>query len=303
MESKADKPEESYELNVITVKAPTTDEICDEVSPSAVQNGLQDQAHNIPLSGMEKLKLEDGKSDNDSPETPSKRGVKFRDDFPANEDDPVKENVNCVTFNIKEPPSNLSTKSKSERDGDRHRKSESRLFPKKLGLRISQTRTITPSTRRSRNSTLLVQPGKGRHSLHHRITIEALCKNGANCDDGCGKDNDEENNRNGGGDSKDVKHLNIQLKGRTPAKADSVKFQRRGRSLFRSTMHKRSRARSPGQRHGEDTGKVRGIRRESPSPEPARRKRNWVRKVMTRAEREKKLKEKDEAGPKENHTA
>lgn len=301
--NQVNKPGDAYLLNVITVKHATPDESCNEESPSAVQTVIDDEAHSMFVSGLEQLKLEDQHPDKDAPEIPSKRGVTFTDAFTAAEDGPVKEGGSCAMFNIEGSSFNVPSKSKSERDGERHRKSESRLFPKKLGLRVSQMRTITPSARRSRNSTLLVQPGKGRASLHHRITIEALSRNGIHCDDdGCKNINDEDDGDDCGDDSgkeNEVRHLNIQLRSKPGVRADSVKFQRRGRSLFRTTMHKRSRARSPGDRHGEDTGKVHGIRRESPSPRSGQRKRNWVRKVMTRAEREKKLKEKDEAEPKQ----
>lgn len=295
--SEAEKPEEEYVLNVITVKDATLDQIPSEESPSAVQNIIDHKLPGIIVPGLEQLRLDDDKLDNDASETPSKKGVTFTQTFSGAEEDPVKERGSCVTFNIAEPSSNMATKSKSERDGERQRKSENRLFPKRLGLRVSQTRTITPSARRSRNSTLLVQPGKGRANLHHRITIEALSKNGITCDDGSGNSNDNDDDHSGDEDGKEnnVKHLNIQFKGNNGIRADSMKFQRRGRSLFRTKMHKRSRARSPGERHSEASGgKVPGIRRESPSPQPGRRKRNWVRKVMTRAEREKKLKEKED---------
>lgn len=83
----------------------------------------------------------------------------------------------------------------------------------------------------------------------------------------------------------------------------SVKNERRGRSFFRTKDHKRSRARSPGNRRMLENGvgleRVIGstaikigqprtpwIRRESPSPQPGTRKRTWRRKVISRVERE-----------------
>lgn len=86
-------------------------------------------------------------------------------------------------------------------------------------------------------------------------------------------------------------------------RTESVQNERRGRSLFRTKEHRRSRARSPVNRrvletNGSKVGaggstvlkdrssKLPWIRRESPSPQPATRKRTWRRKVISRAERD-----------------
>lgn len=96
---------------------------------------------------------------------------------------------------------------------------------------------------------------------------------------------------------------------------DSLNEQRRSRSLLRTKQRRRSRAKSPGPRRGYEQGNVampgseilevgssaremRWIRRESPSPQPALRKRSLTRNILSRAERESRAQERRHEGDK-----
>lgn len=187
--------------------------------------------------------------------------------------------------------SRTDSKSKSELASAQRVKSENSIF-QKLFSRSSRGRTLAPSGRRSKFSNLIVQSSKGRPTLGHRFTIEALTHLSSH------SITDGKLSYHGDGVSvhshaihNDAKEQSLPLMN-TPVRADSVKKHRRGRSLFRSQEHKRSRARSPSKDRSGARLKLRSVRRESPSPEPAKRK-QWPRKLLTRSQREKKRSELD----------
>lgn len=252
---------QEHVLNVITIR-PVSDNNADTHLSSAAPSIVDEF---IGLD-MQQLTLGDeGKIDDND------QSLMFERD---NEEDIISERSSTVRF---EPISGASeTVSTSEKALDRYPCMDNPMFHK-MTLQNPRNRTITPSNRRSRNSKLLVQPAKGRSSFHHRFTIEALSQMSKHSAAGDNSDDDDEEEGSGSRD-RTVKE---------GTRGTSVKFQRRGRSLFRSTVHKRSRARSPGARYGCNK-KIEGVRRESLSPQVGRRKRHWVRKVMTRCEREKK---------------
>lgn len=150
--------------------------------------------------------------------------------------------------------------------------------------------TLLPSGRRSRFSSLILTSGKGPSDLHRSTTIEALT-HFSSCSVIERKASYNENERSCQSEAFDYHCKERPMQELKKAvRADSDMKTRRGRSLFRSKEHKRSRARSPSRDRSGATLRLRSVRRESPSPEPARRK-QWPRKVLTRSQREKKLDE------------
>lgn len=159
------------------------------------------------------------------------------------------------------------------------------------------------------SSSVLVDRRKGRSNFVHRVTAEALPHISFA---GVKTDNNENTNTCTGQSVPDVTKDKSTSSGNTEnempklvskGRADSVKKERRGRSFFRTKQRKRSHAKSPGPRWTSENGKVVGsatgtaamgmsvsnirwIRRESPSPKAAARKRPWSRKVISRAERD-----------------
>lgn len=158
-------------------------------------------------------------------------------------------------------------------------------------------------------SSVIVDRSKGRSNFVHRVTAEALphltltrMKTGNNDSDNTGAGRSIADACQG--QSTSVSNNDNRMpKLAATGRADSVKKERRGRTFFRTKERKRSRAKSPGPRPVFENGKVVGsatatagmgmnvsnvrwIRRESPSPKPAARGRSWPRKVMSRAERD-----------------
>lgn len=193
----------------------------------------------------------------------------------------------------------------------------------KLFARSLRTRTLTTFHRSAQglgelsggstsgtNTTVIVDHSKGQPRFVHRVTVEILpnyvsskCSTATNSrikpitivTEPCQK------MLHGVGDS-ETGSCKALPKLTAEGRADSLKTERRGRSLFRKHgKHKRSCARSPGFRRlsenqlvgaGTTSGinaslaRIGLIRRESPSPQPGGRKRTWTRKVMSRADRD-----------------
>lgn len=205
---------------------------------------------------------------------------------------------------------------------------ENSLFAK-LFVRSTRTRTVTTLRRsvlvlggllgesgsRSQrigwvSTSVIVDRRNASSSLVHRVTAEALPQSTLNNATGIGSSSTEVVSHHRTHESEsDLVEPRLAIKNR----ADSLQKERRGRSLFRTKDHKRSRARSPGPRQvgrngnvvgtGTGTGETRmglskmsWVRRESPSPQPAMRKRSWVRKVIPRAERERRAAVKESKG-------
>lgn len=199
-----------------------------------------------------------------------------------------------------------------------------------LFVESTRTRTLTTSRRSIvGNATTLVGNGnctathvemkrgvlvncrKGQPAFVHMVTAEALPESGIPEAMGRFTDETEVGVRSPASvvyGSVDVSTTKDAVPEDNPkvGRTESVTSHRRGRSLFRSKEHKRSRARSPGLRRdfecresvaggtvhsGMNSGYATwtAIRRESLSPRPANRKRTWRRKVMSRVERERRL--------------
>ena len=198
------------------------------------------------------------------------------------------EKVGTVRFETNR--SSKNSISKSEEASERRRRSENNLL-QKMFSRSPRSRTIISSLGRrvSRSSRVFVQSRKGRSSFHHRITIEAL---------------PEESNENDvDGDQKNTASVEQEKAETTtnfesnhhlalPSRADSLKAERRGRSLFRSSKHKRSRAPSPGPRTGAESEVPVELRVRREYPEPGYRKRGWAHKLRSRKVRTKKAADK-----------
>lgn len=239
------------------------------------------------ILNIKELKIHD---DNSSAER-SGKAVYFDGADVTDVGSPEKKSI-TATVRFETTLSRTDSKSKSELASAQRIKSDNNLF-QKLFSRSSRGRTVMPSGRRSKFSNLLVQSGKGRSSLHHRITVEALTHLSAHSTtDGKESYNGEEiSGYNQAFDDECKEHS---IPGSVHAvRADSEKKNRRGRSLFRTGNHKRSRARSPSKDSSGERIRFRSVRRESPSPEPGKRK-HWPRKLLTRAEREKKRDERDQ---------
>lgn len=137
------------------------------------------------------------------------------------------------------------------------RRSDGSLFQRLLSR--SRSRTMTPRTK-SRLATLLVLPDKGS-SRRTRVTLDALPQAAA-----------EENDMSGF-------FNNLTEKDNEVIRSDSVKSERRGRTLFRgigshfSTSARRSRARSPVRDREGILSRIKWRRMVSPSPDPTPRQR------------------------------
>lgn len=176
-------------------------------------------------------------------------------------------------------------------------------------------------------TSVIVDCSKGRSNFVHRVTAEALPHISFTGMKISNKDRSktrakpstaaESLEHSTSASNNEIGMPKLAAKGR----ADSVKKERRGRSFFRTKERKRSRAKSPGPRRGIEHRKlvgsatgtagmgmsvsnIRWIRRESPSPKPAARKRSWPRKVMSRVERERRATlKKNDGGGAESSTA
>ena len=138
----------------------------------------------------------------------------------------------------------------------------------------SRCRTITPCPgRRSKRSTLLMQSEKGRPGLRRHTTVEAL---------------PDEDITSAAGSWNNAAHSKKLSRPILAIRANSVRSERRGRSLFRYTNpSQRSRARSPVRRGG----MTRLARKES--AEPGERYTSWGAKIMSRLDREKMREKRD----------
>ena len=177
-----------------------------------------------------------------------------------------------VQKNNNPSPNNGHPISKSEQASENRPKPESNLV-RRLFSHSAFSRTIIPSLgrRTSRNSTIFVQSMKGRSTFHHRTTIDVLPHGRHQIDVHADHNahNLEAVDRPQTGSSSTVSS-----ESRYPYlanRSDSLKNDRRGRSLFRSSKHKRSRAPAPGRRRNrgpafDDNGTECRVRRESPEP-------------------------------------
>lgn len=154
------------------------------------------------------------------------------------------------------------------------------------------------------NTSVLVKPRNGQSAFVHLATTAILPGSGIPGRMTGGTEDSEVGvgSSTAGGGNVDIKTKKDNISKKTPKVrlVDSVTKVRRRLSFFRSTDHKRSRARFPGPRPAVDNSEgvgcetkhsgMRGrlsmtnpIRRESRSIRPANRIRKWRRRVMSRA--------------------
>lgn len=274
----------SVNMNVRPLDSCCTPRSTKESKNIATTGPNEDETKNVSVSEILNMNGMTIQDDNVGSEN-IKKAVIF-EGAQCKEDDSVEKNHVTGAVRFGATMSRADSKSKSELITPQRVKSDNSIF-QKLFSRSSRGRTLTPSGRRSKFSNLIVQSAKGRPTLGHRFTIEALTHLSSHSitDGKLSCHGDEVVGRNQAVQDHD-KEQSLPLMN-TAVRADSDKKHRRGRSLFRSMEHKRSRARSPSKDRSGAGLKLRSVRRESPSPKPAKRK-QWPRTLMTRSQREKK---------------
>ena len=209
------------------------------------------------LPDMDKLTISNCDPDGDGGEGEEKGTVRFGFDNKSSDgsDGPMKS----------EQAFPRSSQSEQAFERRQSRRSDNSMINKVFRPR---SRTITPCPgRRSKFSTLLMQSEKGRPGFRRHKTVEALPDEDITSADGRSNNCEQ---------SKKLSRPILKIR------ADSVRSERRGRSLFISkTPAKRSRARSPPRKGG----MTRLARRES--AEPGERYTSWGAKIMSRLDREK----------------
>lgn len=159
-------------------------------------------------------------------------------------------------------------------------KSDQSLFQKILSL-SSRTRDLLPSPRQPKYTYQIVFSPNGSSNLQNLSSIHALahassdrgtdgkrsCSHCCNCSANSHALND-----------KNTEHPIIEPRRAIRAERDNKNH--RGRSLFRAQDHKRSSAPSLSKDRPGESLKLRPVRRELPSPEPAKNK-HWQRNLRT----------------------